>query len=104
MKNISDFIIKPIISEKSYLEAKSNRYTFLITRDATKTNVKNAIERLFNVNVTKVFTANITGSKTRNTRAGRKVKDASYKKARVELRKGEKIDIFEEKAEDKKKK
>src|SRR5829696_3065628 len=104
MKHLQNFIIKPIISEKSYFEAKNaNRYTFIVARFATKTDVKNAIEKLFGVDVKKVFTANITGTKTRNTRTRRQIIDASYKKARVLLAKGQSISIFEEKTDEDKK-
>ncbi len=103
MKNLSDFIIKPIISEKSFFEAKSNRYTFKVAKNATKTDIKNAVEKLFRVRVLQVLTANIKGSKTKNTRFRRIKLDTSYKKARVKLPNDQKIDIFEEKTEDKKK-
>ncbi len=102
MKHLSNFIIKPIISEKSYDEAKKNRYTFVVARQATKIDVKNAIEKIFKVNVTGVSTINVKGTKVRNTRTGKKILDASYKKARVALAQGQKIEIFEEKTEDKK--
>jgi large subunit ribosomal protein L23 len=103
MKILSDFIIKPVISEKSYAEAKEDKYTFVIARDATKTDVKNAVEKLFGVTVKSVFTANIRGTKVRNTRKGRYTINNSYKKARVLILKGQKINIFEE-AEEKEKK
>lgn len=105
MKNFIDFIVKPVISEKSFKEASANKYTFVVARHATKTDVKNAIEQLFGVTVKRVFTANIKGTKTRNVRGARQILDTSYKKARVALAPGQKIDIFEEKTkEDEKKK
>ncbi len=105
MRNLSDTIIKPIISEKSFGEAESyNKYTFLIRKNATKTDVKNAVEKLFGVDVKKVYTSNIKGSKTKTTRRGKQNIDLSYKKARVQVLKGQKIDIFEEKTGEKKKK
>lgn len=103
MRIVSDFIIKPIISEKSFAEANTGKYTFKVDRVATKVDIKNAIEKLFGVNVKQVDTANIKGTKTKNTRYGKKTFDNSYKKARVKLAAGQKIDIFEEKTEDKKK-
>lgn len=102
MKLYSSFIIKPIISEKSFKEADSRKYTFVVTRGATKTDIKNAVEHLFGVDVKKVYTANIKASKTRNTRRGRQTLNASYKKARVLVGEGQKIDIFEEKTDEKK--
>ena len=95
--------IKPIISEKSFSEAKnSNKYTFLVRRDATKTDIQNAIEKLFNVKVVNVYTSIVKGRKTRFTRKGKQEIDETYKKARVKLLKDQKIDIFEEKTDDKK--
>ncbi len=103
MKNLSDLILKPKFSEKSFEEAKADRYTFVVNRFATKTDIKNAVEKLFGVNVKRVYTAIIKGSKTRSTRYGRRIFDASYKKARVQIEKGQKIDIFEEDTKDAKK-
>lgn len=103
MKNLSNIIVKPIISEKSFSEASANKYTFKVQKNATKTDIKNAVEKLFGVRVLQVYTANIKGSKTRNTRYGKRLIDASYKKARVKLPAEQKIDIFEEKTEEKKK-
>ena len=101
--NLSGFIIKPIISEKSFSEAKSdNKYTFLVRYNANKTNIKNAVEKLFNVSVVSVDTSIVKGVKTKMTRKGKQVMDKSYKKARVRLAKDQKIDIFEEKTKDKK--
>ena len=102
MKNITSFIVKPVISEKSFKEAASRKYTFLVLREATKVDVKNAIEKLFNVDVKKVYTANIAKRKAKNTRFSRRMIDISYKKARVLVAQGQKIDIFEEKTDDKK--
>ncbi len=100
---MNDYIIKPLISEKSFSEAKnSNKYTFLVRRDATKTNIQNAIEKLFNVKVLRVYTAIIKGRKTRFTRKGKMDIDKTYKKARVKLARDQKIDIFEEQTEEKK--
>lgn len=103
MKNYANFIIKPVISEKSFSEAKNdNKYTFVVARYATKTDVKNAVEALFGVSVKSVYTTNVKGSKTRNTKTRRIVLDDTYKKARVLLPKGQRINIFEEGAEEKK--
>jgi large subunit ribosomal protein L23 len=104
MKILSNTIVRPLISEKSFAEAKSGRYTFLVSKSATKTDVKNAVEKLFKVDVVKVFSANIKGTRTKTTRFSRKVLDASYKKARVALAEGQKLDMFEEKTEEKGKK
>ena len=105
MKHYSNIIIKPVISENSYAEANfENKYTFVVAESATKTDVKNAIESIFGVNVKSVSTSKVKGSKTKNTKTRRIVINTTYKKARVLLPKGQKIAIFEEatKEEDKK--
>lgn len=97
MKDIIDVVLKPVISEKSFNEAKMNKYTFRVARNASKIDIKRAVEKLFNVKVKSVFTSKIAGSKTKMTKYGKRNWDVSYKKARALLEKGQKIDIFEEK-------
>lgn len=89
-------IIKPIISEKSLKDAAFGKYTFLVNEKANKTDVKKAIEEVFDVKVTKIMTNITKGSTTRNTKIGRKVTFFSDKKARVVLQKGQSIAIFDE--------
>lgn len=64
-----DVILAPVVSEKSYGLLESGRYTFLIRPDANKTQVKIAIEKIFDVKVVSVNTLNRTGKRKR-TRAG----------------------------------
>lgn len=92
----TSIIIKPIISEKALMEAQKGRYSFEVQKDSNKTQVKNAIEELFKVKVKGVFTSITKGSKTRRTRVGIKKFTTIYKKARVQLEKGQKIEVFEE--------
>ncbi len=89
-------IIKPIISEKSLKDASTGKYTFLVNKKANKTEIKKAIEEVFEVKVIKILTNITKGSTTRNTRVGRKVTDFADKKARVMLSKGQSIAIFDE--------
>jgi large subunit ribosomal protein L23 len=89
-------IIKPIISEKSLKDASFGKYTFLVNQKANKTDVKKAIEEVFDVKVTKIMTNITKGSITKNTKIGRKVTSFSDKKARVMLQKGQSIAIFDE--------
>src|SRR5438876_133588 len=91
-----DIIIKPIVSEKSFSDAGKGKYTFLVALHADKILIKNTVERLFDVKVTKVSTSVIKGTTTRFTRKGKKVNDITYKKARVQLQKGQKLAVFEE--------
>ena len=87
-----DVLLAPVISEKSYSELNRNWYTFLVHPDANKTEIKIAIQQIFNVRVLTVNTLNRPG-KTRRTRNGLgKRKDT--KRAIVSLAEGHRIDIF----------
>ena len=89
-------IIKPIISEKSLKDAVLGKYTFLVNEKANKTDIKKAIEEVFEVKITKIATNITKGSTTKNTKVGRKVKVFANKKECVNLTKGQSIDIFDE--------
>ena len=90
-KDPRDVILKPVVSEKSYGLIDEGKYTFLVDPRATKTEIKLAIEKIFDVKVASVNTINRVG-KTRRTKFGLgKRKDT--KRAIVTLREG-KIDIF----------
>ena len=65
----SQVIIRPVVSEKSYGLLDNNKYTFLVRPDANKTEIKIAVEKVFDVKVTSVNTQNRQG-KTRRTRSG----------------------------------
>ncbi len=91
-KDHRDVIIRPVVSEKSYGLMDLNKYTFLVHPDANKTEIKIAVEKIFNVKVTSVNTLNRVG-KTRRTKSGLgKRKDT--KRAIVSLAEGHRIDIF----------
>jgi large subunit ribosomal protein L23 len=87
-----DVIIQPVVSEKSYSELNRNWYTFLVHPDANKTEIKIAIEKIFDVKVTSVNTMNRQG-KARRTRVG-VGRRAATKRAIVSLAEGQSIDIF----------
>lgn len=90
-KNPRDVIIKPVISEKSYALIDEGKYTFEVDPRSNKTEIKQAIEQIFNVKVDTVNTLNREG-KMRRTRFGMgKRKDT--KRAIVSLKSGS-IDIF----------
>ena len=90
-KNPSDVIVAPVVSEKSYACMHRGQYTFLVARGSNKTEIKQAVEAIFDVRVASVNTQNRQG-KTRRTRTGMgKSKDT--KRAIVTLREGS-IDIF----------
>ena len=95
MSNLSkdprDVIVKPIISEKSYALIDEGKYTFEVDPRSNKTEIKQAVEQIFNVKVDTINTLNRQG-KTRRTRFGMgKRKDT--KRAIVTLKSGS-IDIF----------
>jgi large subunit ribosomal protein L23 len=90
-KDPRDVIIKPIISEKSYSLIDQGKYTFEVDPRSNKTEIKQAVEHIFNVKVDTINTLNRQG-KTRKTRFGLgKRKDT--KRAIVTLKSGS-IDIF----------
>ena len=87
-----DILLAPIVSEKSYGLLDENKYTFLVAKDANKTEIKIAVEKIFDVKVTAVNTLNRVG-KTRRTRVG-VGKRPDTKRAIVTVADGQRIDIF----------
>ena len=86
-------LLRPVISEKSYEQITQNKYTFKVHQDAHKTQVRQAVEELFDVTVVAV---NIIKVQPKPKRRGLyKGIRPGWKKAIVELKAGEKIDIFE---------
>ncbi|WP_166352170.1 50S ribosomal protein L23 [Phytoactinopolyspora limicola] len=91
-KDPRDILIKPVVSEKSYGLLDENKYTFIVDPRANKTEIKIAVEKVFNVKVTGVNTANRQG-KRRRTRFG-VGKRPDTKRAIVSIAEGQRIDIF----------
>lgn len=87
-----DILLAPVISEKSYSLLDENKYTFIVSPDANKTQIKIAVEQVFGVRVTGVNTINRQG-KTMRTKFGTG-KRADTKRAIVSLADGDRIDIF----------
>jgi large subunit ribosomal protein L23 len=88
-----DIILAPVISEKSYGLIEDNTYTFVVHPDSNKTQIKIAIEKIFNVKVDSVNTLNRNGKRKR-TRSGYGQRK-STKRAIVTLAAGSKpIDLF----------
>lgn len=94
MKNPRDVIIEPVVSEKAYDGIDLlNAYTFLVDKRANKSEIRDAVEEIFDVRVRKVNTINRKGKKRRY---GYKVgKRPDSKRAIVTLADGDSIDIFE---------
>ena len=89
----AEVLITPVVSEKSYHQITENRYTFKVHKDAHKTQVRHAVEELFDVKVTRV---NIVKMPAKPKRRGMiKGTRPGWKKAIVELKAGDKIEIFE---------
>jgi large subunit ribosomal protein L23 len=91
-KDHRDVLIAPVVSEKSYGLIDQNKYTFLVLPEANKTEIKIAVEKVFNVKVTAVNTVNRPG-KRRRTRFGWGQRNDT-KRAIVSVAEGQRIDIF----------
>lgn len=89
MNNYRDIIIAPVITEKSALCEQEGTYVFKVAKKANKTQIKQAIEKIFNVKVENVNTVNVHPKKKRVGRYEGMTK--SYKKAYVKLAKGSTI-------------
>ncbi len=92
-----DILVRPIITEKmTSLGEKLNRYGFIVNKQADKLQIKNAIEKLYEVNVIAVNTMRYGGkTKTRYTKTGvQRGKTVSFKKAVITLAEGEVIDFY----------
>jgi large subunit ribosomal protein L23 len=86
-------LIRPVVSEKSYEQITQNKYTFKVHEDAHKTQVRQAVEELFDVTVVRVNILKVQPKPkrrglTRGTRPG-------WKKAVVQLKPGDSIEIFQ---------
>ena len=91
MKHYSDIIIAPVITEKSMANRQNNVYTFKVVKDATKTDIKKAVEEAFKVSVKSVNTLN---TKSKRRRVGRHSgRTKTYKKAIVTLAEGSSIEM-----------
>ena len=87
-----DVIVAPVVSEKSYSVLDQNWYTFLVHPDANKTQIKIAIQQIFDVRVLSVNTANREGKRKRTkTGFGRR---KATKRAMVKLADGDRIEAF----------
>lgn len=92
-------LIKPHITEASMKDAGKGIFTFMVLPSATKTEVREAVKKMFNVDVIGVSTVNMNRSKVINTKFGRKKSETHFKKARISLKKGQTIPAFEIKDE-----
>lgn len=95
MKDPRQVILKPVVSEKSYALLETNQYTFIVHPTASKPEIHDAVESIFDVTVLKVNTLNRKGKSVRNRRTGKLGSKADSKRAIVTLAEGDSIDLFE---------
>jgi len=97
MSNLYEVLRRPLITEKSnYQMGKLVQYAFEVRNDATKIQIKEAVESLFDVDVVRVNTIKVPAKSSRNLRNRRpKIRAAAYKKALITLAEGQTIDVFE---------
>jgi large subunit ribosomal protein L23 len=95
MKDPRDVVIEPVVSEKSYRLLEDNVYTFKVASSASKPEIRQAVQSIFGVTVTKVNTLNRKGKRKRNRRNGTFGKRADVKRALVTLAEGDSIELFE---------
>ncbi len=89
----SQIIIRPVVSEKSFVLAEAGKYTFRVHDKAHKTQIRQAVEQLFEVKVVEVRTISVKSKpKRRGTNAGH---TRHWKKAIVQVREGDTIPIFQ---------
>ena len=90
-----DVIVSPRITEKSMANALGHQYSFVVHPEATKTQIRHAIEEIFKVNVLHVNTVNVRGKARNFARRGLRTtgKQSDYKKAIVTLKAGQKIEL-----------
>ncbi len=93
MKSPRDVIIRPVVSEKSYAGLEAGAYTFLVDARANKTEIKEAVQAIWEVRVVSVNTLNRRGKLKR--RGYTKGKRPDEKRAIVTLAEGDAIEIFE---------
>jgi large subunit ribosomal protein L23 len=96
VKSPRDVVIRPIVSEKSYAGLEGGAYTFLVAKTANKTEIKEAVQQIWNVRVLSVNTINRKGKRKRS-RLGLYGQRPDQKRAVVTLAAGDSIEIFEAK-------
>ncbi len=92
----SEVLVRPIITEKSNEQMALGKYTFRVALTATKPQIKKAVEEIFKVNVVSVHTMRVQGKQRRQgVMSSAKGYTSNWKKAVVQLRPGQSIQLFE---------
>ena len=92
---MNNIIIKPLITEKSMSDVSKGKYSFVVSKDASKASIKAAIKAQFSVTVVRVATSVQKGKTQRVGTRRTEVDRSAVKKATVQLKKGDKIGLFE---------
>jgi large subunit ribosomal protein L23 len=97
MSSIYDILRRPLVTEKSNYQAyQLNQYVFEVASEATRSQIKDAVELLFDVEVTSVNIINVAGKRSKNLRTRQwRMRKAAYKKAIVTLAPDDRIPFFE---------
>ncbi|MGH2607410.1 MAG: 50S ribosomal protein L23 [Anaerolineales bacterium] len=97
MTSLYEILLRPILSEKSsYQSAKLNQFVFEVAKHATKAQIKEAVETLFDVTVLRVNVINEPAKRSRRARSRRVlVRRSATRKAVVALKPGQSINLFE---------
>lgn len=92
---MSNVLIKPIITERSMMDASHGRFTFQVDLSANKSQIAAEVAAVFNVHPVDVHTMIVKGTSKRSLKARKLIKGANFKKAVVMLKAGEKIGLFD---------
>jgi large subunit ribosomal protein L23 len=97
MNTIYDILRRPLVTEKSsYQSGSLNQFSFVVVESVTRTQVKDAIETLYDVNVARVNIINVPAKRARRLRSRRmSIRKQGFKKAIVTLAEGQTLPIFE---------
>lgn len=95
MNDPRDIVLRPVVSEKSYSLLDDGVYTFVVDPHANKTQIRHAIETIFNVRVSKVNTLTRKGKRKRNRKSATFGTRSDTKRAIVTLAGEDRIDLFE---------
>ena len=96
MTNARDIIVSPVVSEKSYARMEEGVYTFKVHPEASKPQIRDAVQEIFGVKVAKVNTLNRPGKRKRNRRTFTYGRRPDTKRAIVTLVEGDSIDLFQD--------
>jgi large subunit ribosomal protein L23 len=96
VKDARDVIVAPVVSEKSYALMEEGVYTFKVHPSATKPQIRDAVQEIFGVRVTRVNTLNRPGKRKRNRKTFTWGRRPDTKRAIVTLVEGDTIDLFQD--------